>query len=143
MRSIIIICVLFLFYACDKQAKTSKRLIGEWEVVSHKITAGEFLSYYGDPQGTLSISRFENDKSINRFEWSTMTQSSIGTISFSNNGIIEVVEKGDYFDAIYMDASQTPLDTVNMRVYTMTNEDLSLEFVDSEFRLHFFVFKKK
>lgn len=141
-KSIFIILLAIVTFSCNKEKQTSNKISGDWTPVSHKITADEGLNYFGTINGSLSISENENSATANNFNWSTSTTSDIGAFDFQFNGRFEIIEKGGYMNLIKFDSSGNPIDTTMTRIYTLTRTDMSLEFSDDQFRIHFIVFHK-
>jgi hypothetical protein len=62
---------------------------------------------------------------------------------YFENGIIEMIEKGEYMNVTKLNALNNPTDTLKYRIITNTTKDLQLEYIDSNNRIHMMIFKKK
>jgi hypothetical protein len=141
--------ILFLFIfsllitSCDKQKRTSKKIDGEWEITSYKLTDTEGLSEYAVCSGSYIFNSCEN-KSAScgyscaiAFEFPSITGTAI------QSGIFEVLPDGGYMDVTTINSSNIVISSYNYRILILTKTDLHLEFTDSTFKIHSLIFKKK
>jgi len=134
---------LLILVSCDKQQRTANKLEGEWEIIYYKLTDGEGLSEYATVQGSMI---FENCKDVSTpcsysLDISHEFPSSGGNTQ--QHGTFQVVEKGNYMDVTTVDASNSITSNYRYRILTHTKTDLQVEYGDSMFQIHTYIFKKK
>lgn len=138
-----LLCSFLFLVSCDKQQRTANKLEGEWEIVYYKLTDGEGLSEYATVQGSMI---FENCKDVATpcsysLDISYDFPSSSGITQ--QQGTFQVVEKGDFMDVTTMDASNNITSNYRYRILTHTNTDLHVEYGDSMYQIHTYIFRRK
>lgn len=139
---VFVLIVLFLS-SCNKEKSATKKINGTWEITSYKRTETNGLSFYATVSGEMIFSEVDHYNSPSTFKSSITYSFDTDNGVYTENGTIEMIEKGDYMNVIKLDASNNPIDTIKYRIITGTNSDLQLEFLDSNNRIHMMIFKKK
>jgi hypothetical protein len=139
---VFVLIVLFLS-SCDKEKSATKKINGTWEIKSYKRTETNGLSFYATVSGEMIFSQVDHNNSPSTFKSAISYSFDTDNGVYSENGTIEMIEKGDYMNVIKLDAFNNPIDTIKYRIITGTNSDLQLEFLDSNNRIHMMIFKKK
>lgn len=136
-------CPLLILVSCDKQQRAANKLEGEWEIVYYKLMDGEGLAEYATVQGSMI---FENCEDVSipcsySLDISHEFPSSSGNTQ--QHGTFQVVEKGNYMDITTIDAANSITSNYRYRILTQTKTDLQVEYGDSMFQIHTYIFKKK
>lgn len=139
---VFVLIVLFVS-SCNKEKSATKKINGTWEITSYKRTETNGLSFYATVSGEMIFSEVDHYNSPSTFKSSITYSFDTDNGVYTENGTIEMIEKGDYMNVIKLDASNNPIDTIKYRIITGTNSDLQLEFLDSNNRIHMMIFKKK
>ncbi len=139
---VFVLIILFLS-SCDKEKSATKKINGTWEIKSYKRTETNGLSFYATVSGEMMFSQVDHYNSPSTFKSGITYSFDTDNGVYTENGTIEMIEKGDYMNVTKLDASNNPIDTIKYRIITGTNSDLQLEFLDSNNRIHMMIFKKK
>lgn len=143
-KNIFFLFIFSLFFtSCDKQKRTTKKIDGEWEITSYKLTDTEGLSEYAACSGSYIFNSCEN-KSTScgyscalAFEFPSITGTAI------ESGIFEVLPDGEYMDVTNIDSLNAVISLYNYRILILTKTDLHLEYTDATFKIHSLIFKRK
>jgi hypothetical protein len=142
-RLSILFLVTLILSSCNKEKSAAKKINGEWKVTSYKRTETNGLSFYASVSGEILFSKVDDYKGPTEFQSSITYSFDADSGVYTENGIIEMIEKGDYMNVIKLNAANNPIDTIKYRIITNTTKDLQLEFIDSTNRIHMMIFKKK
>lgn len=138
-----IIFLAFILYSCDKQKHTAKKLDGEWEISTYKLTDPEGLNEYATCSGSIVFDSKPNylDPQPYTLEISYTFPSTSG--SRIQHGTFDVIERGDYMIITEIDNSELEISKYTYRILTRTRTDLQLEYTDSLNFIHTYLFTKK
>lgn len=132
-----------LFTSCDKQKRTTKKIDGEWEITSYKLTDTEGLSDYAVCSGSYIFISGEDE--TDSYKYSCNLTFEFPSISGSTieSGVFQLFPDGEYMDVTNINSFNDVISTYNYRILTLTKTDLHLEFTDSISKIHSIIFKKK
>ncbi len=135
-----LICTLFLFViiACNKQKLNSKKLNGEWTIISYSITNNEGLTTKSSNcQGSIN---FQLDS--NRFDLNIIYNTGGTTDTSIAYGSYQVAENGSEI----LFSNSVGLNLTNSgkyRILTINASDLQIEGGDSLGNVNTYLFSKK
>lgn len=142
-RLSIFLIILLVLSSCNKEKSAAKKINGEWEITSYKRTETNGLSFFAKVSGEMLFSHVDHHDAPLTFKTSITYSFDTDNGVYTENGIIEMIEKGEYMNVIKHNASNILIDTIKYRIITNTTTDLQLEFIDSNNRIHMMIFKKK
>jgi len=134
---------LLSLISCDKQKRTTKKIDGEWEITSYKLTDNQGLSEYAVCSGSYIFNSSEDE--TDSFKYSCNLIFEFPSISGSTieSGVFQLFPDGEYMDVTNINSFNDVISTYNYRIITLTKTDLHLEFTDSISKIHSLIFKKK
>ena len=142
-RLAVFLLLTLVISSCNKEKSAAKRINGEWNITSYKRTETNGLSYYATVTGGMIFSQVDEYNAPSTFKTAITYSFETENGVYNENGIIEMLEKGEYMNVTKLNASNNPIDTLQYRIITNTTKDLQLEFIDSNNRIHMMIFKKK
>ena len=142
-RLSIFLIILLVLSSCNKEKSAAKKINGDWEITSYKRTETNGLSFFATVSGEMLFSHVDHYDAPLTFTTSITYSFDTDNGVYTENGIIEMIEKGEYMNVIKLNTSNIPIDTIKYRIITNTTKDLQLEFIDSNNRIHMMIFKKK
>jgi hypothetical protein len=142
-RLSIFLIILLVLSSCNKEKSAAKKINGEWEITNYKRTETNGLSFFASVSGEMLFSHVDHYDAPLTFKTSITYSFDTDNGVYNENGIIEMIEKGEYMNVIKLNTSNIPIDTIKYRIITNTTKDLQLEFIDSNNRIHMMIFKKK
>jgi hypothetical protein len=124
MKKVIFLCLVFLFFSCDKVKQYNKVILGSWTIKTVMLKdKNDFTFYDFAPQGNFE---FKNN------------QLASGSVNASFHGLY-----GTFYDSFavngnyYLDLEKQEFnlvngnDTLHSRLFLLTKSDLEFEFYDS------------
>jgi hypothetical protein len=142
-RLSIFLLITLVLSSCNKEKSAAKKINGEWKITSYKRTETNGLSFYATVSGEMLFSNVDRYNSPSTFKTSITYSFDTENGVYFENGIIEMIEKGEYMNVTKLNALNNPTDTLKYRIITNTTKDLQLEYIDSNNRIHMMIFKKK
>lgn len=144
MKNILFIAFISLtLINCDNNKSTSKKLTGEWEINSYKLTDTDNLNEYSDCSGSMIFDKSDDYTIPGTYSLNinyTFPSSNGSTIQ---SGTYEIIDKGGYMNITTIDTLNTITSTIRYRILTQTSTDLQLEFIDTIGQMHTYIFNKK
>jgi hypothetical protein len=139
---IVVFLIAFSLFSCNKNKQTTKKIDGNWELISYKITNYEGLIEYGSGEGLWTFESEAPFTEVYPYSFTYSCQFPSGLKSGAMKGTFKVVSKGEFIDFTVEDSIGVTVKTHNYRIITQTSDDLELEYLDEERVRHNYVLKK-
>lgn len=125
-----ILFLAVLFFACSKDSKTKRRLVGDWKVDIVRIEDGDGFLFYD----SLAVGEFQfNASSLTgsvSYQYAYFNQYWIQDSVAFNESVYFIDTKGEVISII------RSTDTLNAKIIMLTNKSLTFEYYDQlAFRL--------
>jgi hypothetical protein len=143
MKTLLILSIAFLFFSCDKEKQSARRMKGEWELQNFKMTFPDGLSEFGEGAGTLKIEDSDRSEYQLRFVRELNSQFSSGQFTETAMGYMNFRDKGKYIDVVLVDENGSILSEEAHRILIQTKTDLQLEYSHSSGRFLTLTFRSK
>lgn len=141
-HSIILFFLVFSLFGCNKNKQATKKIDGNWKLISYKLTNYEGLIEYGSGEGMWKFESKAPYTEAYPYSFTYTCQFPSGLKSGTMKGTFKVVSKGEYIDFTEEDSSGVIVKTCNYRILTRTSDDLELEYLDEQTIRHNYVLKK-
>jgi hypothetical protein len=143
MRIYYFLFILLLgLVSCDKNKQATKKISGEWKLVSYRITIYGGLTEYTSGTGKWI---FDSRSPYNQeypYEFTYDCQFPSIVKKGQQKGKFKLLSNGKTIEFTTEDSIGNTTKTENYQVLTHTNDDLELEFVDEQSWYHRYVLKK-
>ena len=137
-----VILTVFFFTSCDKEKQTSRKIEGNWELKSYKITYQDGISEYGSCSGNLEIVSTSKADWTNSFKMNISFVFPSQTGQQSKIGYMRIREKGGYMDVSLVDQQDQEVGFEDHRIMVLTSTDLQIEYLGEDGSLNNLTFRK-
>jgi hypothetical protein len=138
------IFMVISLFSCSKQKQTQRRLVGEWELISYKISDYEGLTQVAtNVEGTINFITCSNaDTTACTYEMSfthSFPSWSDSTVQF---GTYSVLSDGKMIQINQKNNAGSLFSSFIYRILTHTRNDLHVEYTDTNYNTHVLLFRR-